>query len=176
MTKKFFLELVNYNNWADNMTIEWLNQINDEQWERSVISSFSSVKQTVIHMVSAKKIWIDFWTNTPDPTYLSAEFNGTKSELIEIWKKASVDIQSFIESYPEDHYNQPITIKYPRGGEGKMLFWQTLPHYVNHATYHRGQLVTLLRQVGFTEFSNTDLATYFIYQNNKEQNICAGKN
>ncbi|WP_408612388.1 DinB family protein [Chryseobacterium fluminis] len=36
------------------------------------------------------------------------------------------------------------------------------PHFVNHATYHRGQLVTLLRQTGFTDFSNTDLATYFI--------------
>ncbi|WP_223233283.1 DinB family protein [Chitinophaga sp. CF418] len=32
---------------------------------------------------------------------------------------------------------------------------------MNHSTYHRGQLVNMLRQVGFTQLSSTDLATYY---------------
>jgi uncharacterized damage-inducible protein DinB len=40
-----------------------------------------------------------------------------------------------------------------------------LPHFVHHATYHRGQLVTLLRQAGFTNITNIYLFTYFILQN-----------
>jgi len=164
MTKKYFAELANYNNWADKISIEWLNQINDEQWEQTVESSFSSVKATATHIVSAKKIWIDFWTKVPNPAYLSSEFKGTKTELIEIWQNKSVDLKNFIENFPEEDYEKPITFIYPNGKEGQMIFWQTFPHFVNHATYHRGQLVTLLRQAGFTNFSNTDLATYFIFQ------------
>ncbi len=164
MTKKYFVELANYNNWADKISIEWLNQINDEQWERTVESSLSSIKATATHIVSAKKIWIDFWTKVPNPTYLPSKFKGTKTELIEIWQKKSVDLKNFIENFPEEDYEKPITLLYPNGREGQMIFWQTFPHFVNHATYHRGQLVTLLRQAGFTNFSNTDLATYFVLQ------------
>lgn len=165
MTKKYFTELAKYNNWTDNVAMEWLNKINDEQWEQPIVSSFDSVRKTAIHIVSAKKIWLDFWTKVPNPVYLSAEFDGTKNELIEIWTKVSADLISFIEIYPEEHYLMPVTFIYPNGRPGQMIFWQTFPHFVNHATYHRGQLVTLLTQVGFTDFSNTDLANYFIKNN-----------
>jgi len=165
MTKKYFTELARYNNWTDKIIIDWLKQINEEQWEQPIASSFSSVRQTAIHIVSAKRIWIDFWTKVSAPVYLSAEFNGTKTDLIEIWKKASTDLQNFIEYFPEEDYLKPVHFIYPNGRPGQMIFWQTFPHFVNHATYHRGQLVTLLRQTGFTNFSNTDLATYFIKNN-----------
>jgi uncharacterized damage-inducible protein DinB len=164
MNKNYFTGLAGYTNWADKKAIEWLNQISEEQWEQVLVSSFSSIKLTAIHIASAQKIWIDFWNNAPDPVYLSAEFKGTKNELIEIWKKASAGLKDFIETYPEENYFRPVTFIYPRGGEGQLEFQQTFSHMVNHSTYHRGQLVTLLRQVGFTELSSTDLATYYIVQ------------
>jgi uncharacterized damage-inducible protein DinB len=84
MTKKYLTELANYNNWADSIVMGWLEQIKDEQWEQDIESSFNSIAKTATHMVSAKRIWIDFWTNKPNPAYLSAEFNGNKNELIVI--------------------------------------------------------------------------------------------
>jgi uncharacterized damage-inducible protein DinB len=160
-TKEYFIELADYINWADHTVIEWLTQINDEQWNRPAISSFESIKHTVIHMVSAKKIWVDTWTNAPAPVYLSKVFNGTKNELLNVWKNTSAELKSFIENYSETNYTNEIVIVKPNGETGKMEFRKTFPHMVNHATYHRGQLVTLLRQAGFTAFSNTDLFTYF---------------
>ena len=165
MTKQYFTELASYNNWTDDIIIGWLKQISEDQWEQAVESSFSSIQLTAIHMVSAKKIWIDFWTKKPAPVYLSTVFNGTKDELIAIWQKASDDLKRFVENYPEEDYKLPVTVFYPNGKEAKMEFWKTLPHFVNHATYHRGQLVTILRHAGFTNFTNTDLFTYFILQN-----------
>ncbi|TWI92168.1 DinB family protein [Chitinophaga japonensis] len=161
MDKKYFLTLAAYNSWANNIAIAWLDQVNGRQWEQVVPSSFSSIKQTVIHIASAEKIWIDFWKNIPDPVYLSAEFKGTKNDLVEIWRAASAGLRHFIEEYPEENYTQQVTFRYPRGGEGRMEFWQTFSHIINHSTYHRGQLVTILRQVGFTKFSSIDLATFY---------------
>jgi len=159
--KNYFSTLASYNSWANNIAIEWLNQINDRQWEQVIVSSFSSIKQTAIHIASAEKIWLDFWNNIPYPVFLSTEFNGSKNDLIAIWKSSSAGLKNFIESYPEENYLQQVTFRYPRGGEGSMEFWQTFSHLINHCTYHRGQLVTLLRQVGFTQLSSTDLATYY---------------
>ena len=159
--KKYFTELANYNIWANTIAIDWLNQISDEQWEQVSISSFSSIKQTAIHIASAEKVWIDFWKKMPDPVYLSTEFKGTKNDLIQIWENASAGLKNFITNFPEEKFLQQVTFKYPGGGEGQMEFWQTISHSINHSTHHRGQLVTLLRQAGFTKFSSIDLATYY---------------
>jgi uncharacterized damage-inducible protein DinB len=161
MDKKYFTTLAGYNIWADHIAIEWLKQIDEEQWNQTIVSSFSSIKQTAIHIASAEKIWIDFWKNVPDPVYLSAGFKGTKDELIEIWRKASAGLKDFIEEYPEENYLQQVTFKKPNGEVDRMEFSQTFPHMINHATFHRGQLVTLLRQAGFTKLSSTDLFTYY---------------
>jgi len=161
MNKKYFTELADYNFWADSIAIEWLNQIDDEQWNHVIISSFSSVKKTAVHIASAEKIWIDFWENAPDPVYLSTEFKGTKDDLIEIWRGVSAGVKKFIEQFPEENYLQQVGFIKPGGEKGRMEFSQTFPHMINHSTYHRGQLVTLLHQAGFTKFSSTDLFTYY---------------
>jgi uncharacterized damage-inducible protein DinB len=161
MNKKYILELADYTIWANQIAIQWLNQINDEQWKQVIPSSFNSVEKTAIHMTSAQKVWIDYWRNVPNPVFLSTRFEGTKQDLIQIWHTASADLKNFIETYPEENYLQQVTFKWPRGGEGSMEFWQSFSHMINHTTYHRGQLVTLLRHTGFTNFSSTDLATYY---------------
>jgi uncharacterized damage-inducible protein DinB len=161
MNKEYFTGLADYNSWANQIAIEWLNQINDQQWSQIITSSFPSIRQTAIHMASAEKIWVDFWENEPEPVYLSAGFKGTKNELIAIWEKASAGLKNFVETLPEEDYLHQVTFRYPSGREGQMEFWQTFSHAINHATYHRGQLVTLLRQAGFSSFTSTDLATYY---------------
>ena len=155
------MELAEFNNWADNRVINWLNQITDEQWNKIAISSFGSIRDTAIHIISAKKIWLDFWTNTQNPVYLSLEFKGTRLELINIWETVSAELKSFIENYPIAYYKKEINVKKPNGEMSTMEFRKTFPHMINHSTYHRGQLVTLLRQAGFSNLSNTDLFTYY---------------
>jgi uncharacterized damage-inducible protein DinB len=125
MNKEYFTELAGYTNWADNKAMEWLNHISDEQWEQVIVSSFSSIRQTAIHLASAQKIWIDFWNKAPAPVYLSAEFKGTKNELIDIWKKASAGLKDFMETYPEEKYSKQVTFRYPNGREGQLEFQQT---------------------------------------------------
>ncbi|MGE6355958.1 DinB family protein [Flavobacterium sp. NPDC079362] len=159
MNRRYLIEITNYSNWVDNIIIKWLEHITDQQWDKEIASSFNSVAKTALHIVSAKKVWIDFWKNTPNPCYLSSEFAGTKNELIEIWKKTMDDYKEFIENYPVENYPKTISFKV-REEEWHMEFAQTVLHQNNHADYHRGQLVTMLRQAGFTGFSNTDFATY----------------
>ncbi|OQP40791.1 damage-inducible protein DinB [Niastella yeongjuensis] len=161
MHKAYFSELTDYLIWADGNIVEWLHQIDDTQWEQTITSSFPSIKQTALHIVSAERIWLDYWTKTPDPVFLSAQFTGTKSDLIAIWMQISAGLKSFVDAYAEKDYLQPVTFKWPGGGESTMAFWQTFSHFINHATYHRGQLVTMLRQAGFTKLSSTDLAGYY---------------
>lgn len=165
MNKDYLQQIANYNYWANSKIIEWLQLINDQQWHQLIASSFSSISETAIHVVSAEKYWVDHWMHTPDPKFLSMEFKGTKNDLIEIWKRSSADFSSCVESYPVADYSRPVSFKYPKSSRtGQMAFWQTVVHAINHSTYHRGQLVTLLRQAGFINMSSLDMATYFQLQ------------
>jgi uncharacterized damage-inducible protein DinB len=159
--KSYFIELTEYINWADNHAMSWLVQITDNQWNQVSTSSFGSIRETAVHIASAKKIWLDMWKGVSNPVYLSSEFKGTKDELIDIWKEVSADLEHFIEHFPTGNYLRDVTVKKPNGELNKMEFRKTFPHMINHSTYHRGQLVTLLRQAGFFNFSNTDLFTYY---------------
>jgi uncharacterized damage-inducible protein DinB len=162
MKRDYLQQIANYNYWADSKIIEWLHQINEGQWDQVIDSSFSSIAQTAIHIVSAEKYWVDHWTHKPEPKFLSMEFKGAKNELIGIWTRSSADFSTCVENYPEANYLQAVRFKYPKGGgTGQMEFWQTVVHAINHSTYHRGQLVTLLRQAGFIKLSSLDMATYF---------------
>lgn len=162
MSRNYLIQIANFNYWADNKVIEWLRQISQEQWLQSNTSSFSSIRETAIHIASAEKVWVEYWQGIPSPAFLSMEFKGLKEELIEIWKESSAAIKAFVEECPANKYSESVSFKYPRSGRtGQMEFWQTAAHVINHSTYHRGQLVTLLRQAGFINLSSVDMATYF---------------
>ena len=162
MLKQYFTDLAAYNSWADQKAIDWLSHITDEQWEQVNVSSFSSIRQTAVHIASAEKIWIDFWTKAADPVYLSANFTGTKNELKGIWKAASKGLETYIKNHTEEDMMRSVSFIYPNGDTGQMPYYQTFSHIVNHSTYHRGQLVTLLRQAGYSKFSSIDLASFYI--------------
>jgi uncharacterized damage-inducible protein DinB len=161
MLKTYFLELAAYNIWANNKVINWLNQITDEQFNQHITSSFSSIKETCIHIAGAEKVWLERWQMINNAKFLADDFNGSKNELIAIWQKASADINEFIASKSETEFENKFSFKRLNGDLFKMEFSKTFAHVFNHSTFHRGQLVTMLRQAGFTNVESTDLLTYY---------------
>jgi uncharacterized damage-inducible protein DinB len=161
MNKAYFLELANYNIWANNKMISWLNDINDVQYKQSIESSFGSIAGNALHVASAEKIWLDRLHENPAPTWLASEFKGDKETLFAIWKQASENIKLYIENFDENNLHNKIKFKRLNGEEYELPFYQIFAHVLNHSTFHRGQFVTLLRQVGFSNVSGTDLLDFY---------------
>jgi uncharacterized damage-inducible protein DinB len=165
MTKQYFKELAEYNLWANTIVCSWLEQINDEQWNKEIISSFNSLQETVLHIISAEYAWLQRFKKQPFD-WLQSTYKGTKEEHIELWKKTSTELKSFVDGFDENNLNTNLDFKRLNGDAYSMPYYQLFAHVVNHATYHRGQLVTMLRQAGFTNVSATDLLG--IYRRNKQ--------
>ncbi len=161
MTKSFLIEMGKYNKWANDIVFNWLLQITDEQWNKEIISSFNSIIKTTLHTAGAEKVWLERWQQKNDIVFLSNTFTGTKIELIDIWKNSSQHILDFIVRMEEADFNNSFSFTRLNGDSHTSLYWEAMVHVLNHSTYHRGQLVTMLRQVGFTDVSSTDMITYF---------------
>jgi len=161
MTKQYFIQLADYNAWANGMICSWLDKISDEQWKQPLVSSFKSIEETTVHTIGAEKIWQDRLNLVQNPVWFTTAFKGSKKEALEEWRRSSQTFKSFVEGFDESRLDE--TLRYTRQQDGKtyeLQYYQIFAHAVNHATYHRGQLITLLRQVGYTDVSSMDFSTY----------------
>ncbi len=165
MTKQYFIELSEYHIWANNTVCIWLDKISDEQLTEHITSSFKSIYETTLHIAAAEKLWVERLKKYSKFETLVQTFHGSKSDLIKIWKEISVSLKKFIEDMPGDLLEQKLLFKNIKGIEHNLPYYQLLAHVINHSTYHRGQLVTMLRQVGFTDMTSIDMTTYFRIKN-----------
>lgn len=168
MSKKYFIELSAYNIWANNRVCNWLDKISDEQWNQPVVSSFDSICKTILHIANAEKIWKERIIKQPDHEMLSETFKGSKEDLIKIWKELSLSFKKVIEGMPQDLFEQNLFYRNTKGIEYNLPYYQLLAHVFNHSTYHRGQVVTMLRNLDFMDVNSTDITTYF---NDRKSNI-----
>ena len=161
MNKQYFIELAEYTVWANNTVCDWLGKISDEQWKQFVESSFPSIYETVLHVAASDKVWVQRLNKATQFDNLTETFNGSNNELIQVWKNGTQDFKQFIEDLPEEKLDEKLAFKNMKGIPHNQPYWQLFAHIVNHSTYHRGQLVTMLRQVGYTDLGSTDMTTYF---------------
>jgi uncharacterized damage-inducible protein DinB len=162
MTKKYFIELAEYNIWANDIVHSWFDKISDDQWEQPIVSSFKSIAETAIHTAGAETIWLDRLNKVAEPVWLTSVINkSVKKDVQDAWKKSSAGLKSFIENFDEANLQTNMSFKRVDGKTYELLHYQVLAHLLNHSTYHRGQLVTMLRQTGFTDVHSIDMSTYF---------------
>ena len=99
MTKNYFTEVADFNVWANNIVWGWLDQISNEQWQQHIVSSFNSIAETVLHVVSAETIWLDRLNKVESPVLLQTTFKGSKEETIELWKRSTAGLKKFMDEF-----------------------------------------------------------------------------
>jgi uncharacterized damage-inducible protein DinB len=161
MTKQYFITLADYNVWANDIVHSWFDKITDEQWEQPIVSSFKSIAETALHTAGAEMIWLDRLNKVEKPVFLPTLFKGSKQDAIVVWRKTSFGLKSFIENLDENRLEEILSFKRTTGDTLELQFYQIFAHVLNHSTYHRGQIVTMLRQAGYTDVRSIDMSTYF---------------
>lgn len=160
MTKTYLLELANYNIWANDKLTDWLSQINQEQFEQPLVGSFKNIYETTLHIVAAEQIWHQRLQNDV-PEWLASTFEGDRNLMLEIWKRTANDLKQYIVDSSDEKLMEKFAFSTRDGTPFYMERYKALAHTFNHSTFHRGQLITLLRQIGFTGVSTTDMINYY---------------
>ena len=161
MTLDDLQALLDYNYWARDRLLEAVSALTLEQFTRPLGSSFSSVRDTIAHICGAESIWLARW-NGNQPTGFEQpsripDLAAARSE----WAKLEVGMRAFLSRLGPEDVTRSIAYKDMRGNPRSDVFWQMLQHVVNHGTYHRGQVVTLLRQLGAQPPKSMDLIAFY---------------
>ena len=145
-------ELFDYNYWARDRQLEACAALTEEQFLRPMGSSFSSVRDTLAHLVAVEWVWLERWLGR-SPTKIeggeySAETFPTLGTVRERWQRVESNMRSYLSGLQDSALERPLSYTNFKGERWTYPLWQTLVHVVNHQTYHRGQITTLLRQLG----------------------------
>ena len=161
MNKQDVLTLYEYNTWANTRTLDAVEALSAGDFVRDLKSSFPSVRDTLMHIVGAEWAWLRRWQGESPSKLLSVADFLTLASVKDRFAAVDRDRRVFLEGLAEDRLAQPFSYKDLAGNAYSLLLIQSLQHVVNHGTYHRGQITTMLRQLGAKPMS-TDMSRFYL--------------
>jgi uncharacterized damage-inducible protein DinB len=152
-------ELYEYNRWANARSLQAASTVSPADFTKEVGGSFASLRGTLAHVYGAEWIWLERWRGT-SPRKLPFALDFPDVETIRSrWQDVEREQREFLDALDPARLAEVVSYVNLKGESFAYPLGRMLQHVVNHSTYHRGQVATLLRQLGATPLS-TDLLLY----------------
>lgn len=159
--KQIILQYVMYNQWANKCIQESLRSLSEEQLLASVGGSFRSLKEIVHHCYMAEKIWIQRLHLVEHLTIPAYDAEKDISDLSKEWSDCSVEFVEFVKKqWKDESFSHEVVYYTSKKEMCKNTFSDIIMHCMNHSTFHRGQLIHAMRQLGISSVPSTDLIVY----------------
>jgi uncharacterized damage-inducible protein DinB len=153
--------MLDYHYWARDRLLDALEPLTPDQLNRDLGSSFKSIRETIVHTYAAEWAWHSRWQGNSPTSLLPADQFPDVAALRRAWSQHEAEMREFLDRLGEDGVSRVFEYKLLNGQAGASPLWQMLQHVVNHASYHRGQVTTMLRQLGATPAKPMDMIAYY---------------
>ena len=148
MTADQVRELFGFNAWANRRIFDGVAALPAEQYLRDLKSSHGGIHGTLCHIVWAEHLWLNRWLGKPNPATPQGKDLAGLADVRRRWEEVEAERGRFLAGLTDAQLAASITIQPTTGGAFVHSYLQTLQHAVDHSSYHRGQIITLLRQLG----------------------------
>lgn len=163
MTPEQIRELYDFNAWANQRVLDSCAALRPEQFVRTIVSSYPSVRETLAHIVTGEWVWLELWLGRMHPAPERKSFAEQFTDIGSIragWSEVEKERRRFLDTLTPADLDHVIEYTSLMGNRCAYTLRRMMQHVVNHSTYHRGQLTTMLRQLG-AEPCATDYLRYF---------------
>lgn len=152
-----------YNRWADARVIEACRSVPADRYAAEVAPGWASLRSTIVHMAGAADIWAKRFLGEPVARFYVETDLPTLDEAAQLLTSSQDRLERLVAERSPEALSAPFTYRNMRGITASVPLWAALRHVVNHATYHRGQVASKLKQLG-VEPPVTDFVFYAIEQ------------
>ena len=157
--------LVDYHYWARDRLLEAVDRLSPEEFTKDLGNSFPSIRDTLVHLYGAECIWCARWEGSPPQTMPDPGGFPDLAAIRRLWADQELKVRGVLESLGAQGVGTLIEYRTMNGEPQAQPFWQMLQHLVNHGSYHRGQLTTMLRQLGQRPPKAMDLIAFYRERN-----------
>ncbi len=145
-----------YSQWATRRVLDSVTALSHEEMSRGLGNSYGGVRGTLEHIYQADAIWFDRLMGTPTGDLSKYEPGANFSE----WAPLLDGYVKWAEGLAPADWDRIVSYRNVKGEAFQTPVWQIVLHIVNHASYHRGQITTMLRQIGRAPIG-TDLIAFY---------------
>ena len=127
-----------------NMWDQYVMLLTDEQFTQPAEYSQGSIKDQIVHMISADDLWFSGLRGDPIPDHLRSKNFPDRESIRVYWDRVEKEMRVYLGALQENRLNdKPL-----EGEDADLIVWQVLLHVVNHGTDHRAQTLRLLHDMG----------------------------
>lgn len=148
-----------YTDWANDRLLAAIAGLSEEQFTGQIVSSFPSIRDTLSHIAFAEWIWLQRWLGESPPGFPEWTKAPSFAIVADQIHGIAAERRAYLEDLGDDMIESMLHYRSTEGDPFTMALGEVLIHCANHSTYHRGQLVTMLRQVGVAP-PNTDYTRF----------------
>jgi uncharacterized damage-inducible protein DinB len=160
MTTHDAVALIDYSYWARDRVLDAVGALTAEQYTQDLRSSFPSVRDTLVHTYSAEWIWHQRWLGSSPTSPIPFDRFADVAALAAAWRELEGDIRAFVRNLGDAGLDHALDYHLLSGAAGRSTYREMIQHVVNHGTYHRGQVTTMLRQLGAPPPASLDLIVF----------------
>jgi uncharacterized damage-inducible protein DinB len=161
MLVEYFKTLYDYNYWANAKILEVVEQVNEAQFTEETKDGHGSLRETLVHILSAEWIWRSRWQGTSPTENLREEDLPTLGKLRERWREEEQQMLAFLAALGEEDVQRVVPYTNTRGQSYAAPLWQMMAHLVNHGTQHRSEAAVILSRLGHSP-GDLDLLIFLI--------------
>ncbi len=146
-----------YNTWANGRIAAYLQTKPRDLITFETTSSFNSIARTVWHFLDSQEFWLRVISKTEFDDDKWNNHQPEAEEVISLLVENSNMFMNYVINLSEADLLKPVRTPWI---ENKVPVYEVIQHCLNHSTYHRGQLTTIFRQLGFDDIPMTDYYEY----------------
>jgi len=152
--------LFDYNAWANHRSLDAAALLSAEQFTKPLGSSFSSLRDTLMHICGGEWIWFERFQGRSHSAIPDFSTIQTVDALRAHWAPQEKALLDYVSGLTQAELDRVFEYKTINFGMYTNPLWQSLQHLANHGTYHRGQVTTMIRQHGAKPIA-TDLMHFY---------------
>ena len=157
--------LFDYNFWAFERVWECISQLSDEQFTEEIDYSTGSIRNIVVHMMSANLRWIDRLEGETPQSHLAFEDFNTLAKTKAKWDGLRKGFLDYVISLDQKDLDAAVNWEIPsRGWKFDVPRWELLLHVANHGTDHRAQILAILHHHFHVKTDEQDMIIYSVEQ------------
>ena len=119
------------------------------------------MRDTIAHICDAERIWIGRLKNEKPQGFQNPERLPNVAATRKEWTNLEREMHAQLKRLGPEDAERAIEYHDLRGNAQSDPLWQMLQHVVNHGTYHRGQITTMLRLLGAAPPKSMDLIAFY---------------
>ncbi len=156
-----FCMMAGYNRWMNERLYALCGALPDAERKRDRGAFFRSIHGTLNHLLLTDRSWLGRFTGKEFPIRsLDQQLYEDFEELRRERGATDTAIEEFCEGLSEQRLDATIAYGTLAGKRYSHPLEPALVHLFNHQTHHRGQVTTLLSQLGIDPGA-TDLIAYY---------------